>query len=146
MENETELAYAEVDLILNLLDKEVIEKIPIKVREFFKTEKDKNYIPNINIDNFENVKLKKETVSLLTILEINYLCETEEEKQDILNELCNNEKIREEELREKYNPDNIFNKRNSIENKKQEVKLINYKEPSFIKKLLEKILKYLKIK
>ena len=146
MGNETELAYAEVDLILDLLDKEVIEKIPIKVREFFKTEKNKNYIPNITIDNFENVKLKKETVSLLTILEINYLCETEEEKQGILNELSNNEKIREEELREKYNPDNIFKKKSSTEDKKQNVDLINYKEPSFIKKILQKILRYLKIK
>lgn len=147
MENQTEQAYAEVDAILELLEEEFVNRIPEKVRKFFKDEKDKEYIPNIISDiGLDEQNLKSETISILTLLQINYLCDSEEEKQKILKELQENDKLKEEELREKYNPDNIFNKRNSIENKKQEVNLINYKEPSFMKKLLEKILKYLKIK
>ncbi|MEI3396037.1 MAG: hypothetical protein V8R82_10295 [Clostridia bacterium] len=36
MVNETELAYAEVDAILELLEDEYVNRIPAQVREFFK--------------------------------------------------------------------------------------------------------------
>lgn len=90
----------------------------------------------------------RETICLLTILDINYWCETEEEKQLILNKLKDNDRIKEEELKERYNPDNIF-KRKDKENENininpENVALIEYKEKSIFKKILNKIIKFLR--
>ena len=88
----------------------------------------------------------RETICLLTILDINYWCETEEEKQLVLNKLKDNDRIKEEKLKERYNPDNIFKSKNktdeSINN--GSVALIEYKERSIIKRILDKILRFLK--
>lgn len=138
MEKNTLKAYSEVDAILDMLETEAVEKIPLKVREFFKREKDKNYIPKISEDfsELDNMELMRETICLLTILDINYWCETEEEKQLILNKLKDNDRIKEEELREKYNPDNIFKSKNITQ---EIVSIVEYKKPDFIKKILDKI-------
>ena len=143
MIKETELAYAEVDEIINLLDEEYANKIPAQVKEFFKKEKDKEYIPNINKNiSLADQNLKDETISILTLLQINYLC-NEEEKKEILNELKEIDKIKENELREKYNPDNIFRNRNNMQ-EKEVVAMIEYKQPNIIRKLLNKIIKLFK--
>lgn len=42
MVNETELAYAEVDAILELLEDEYVNRIPAQVREFLKKKRTKN--------------------------------------------------------------------------------------------------------
>ena len=148
MEKESQLAYAEVDAILDMLETEAVEKIPLKVREFLKNEKDKNYIPKFSEDftEIDNMELMRETICLLTILEINYWCETEEEKQNIFNNLKENDKIKEEELRERYNPDNIFKSKNKIDESinNESVALIEYKEKSIFKKVLNKIIKFLR--
>lgn len=130
MEKESQLAYAEVDAILNMLETEAVEKIPLKVREFFKNEKDKKYIPKFseNFFDIDNIELMRETICLLTILDINYWCETEEEKQLILNKLKDNDRIKEEELKERYNPDNIFKNKVNENINSESVALIEYKE------------------
>ena len=139
MEKQSQLAYAEVDAILDMLETEAVEKIPLKVREFFKNEKDKNYIPKFGEDfsEIDNIELMRGTICLLTILDINYWCETEEEKQLILNKLKDNDRINEEELREKYNPDNIFKNKNNTQ--EEVVALVEYQKPNFIRKILDKI-------
>ena len=147
MDNETELAYAEVDAILELLEDEFVNRIPEKVRKFFKDEKDKDYKPIIRSDiGLEEQGLKAETISILTLLQINYLCNSEEEKQEILNELQENDRLKEEELREKYNPDNIFKRRDEkiISTEKEEIALVEYKNQNFIRKIINKIIKLFK--
>lgn len=146
MEKESQLAHAEVDAILNMLETEAVEKIPLKVREFFKNEKDKKYIPKFseNFFDIDNIELMRETICLLTILDINYWCETEEEKQLILNKLEDNDRIKEEELRERYNPDNIFKNKVNENINSESVALIEYKERSIIKRVFDKIFRFLK--
>ena len=140
MVNETELAYAEVDAILELLEDEYVNRIPAQVREFFKKEKNKEYILNIISDiGLDGQKIKAETISLLTLLQINYLCDSEEERKEILKELQENDRLKEEELREKYNPDNIFKNRNNKLEKEENVAMVEYKEPSFIRRILDRI-------
>lgn len=139
MVNKTELAYAEVDAILDLLEDEYVNKIPAQVREFFKKEKNKEYRTNINAEiGLDKQDLKDETISILTLLQINYLCDSEEEKQEILNELYENDRLK-EELREKYNPDNIFKNRNNKLEKEENATMVEYKEPSFIRRILDRI-------
>ena len=147
MINETELAYAEVDAILELLEDEYLKKIPAQVREFFKKEKNKEYRININAKiGLDEHNLKDETISILTLLQINYLCDSEEEKQEILNELYENDRLKEEELREKYNPDNIFKSKVKIDKNinSESVAIMKYRERSIIKRILDKILRLLK--
>ena len=140
MVNETELAYAEVDAILELLEDEYVNRIPAQVREFFKKEKNKEYILNIRSDiGLDGQKIKAETISLLTLLQINYLCDSEEERKEILKELQENDRLKEEELREKYNPNNIFKNRNNKLEKEENVAMVEYKEPSFIRRILDRI-------
>ena len=140
MVNETELAYAEVDDILELLEDEYVNRIPAQVREFFKKEKNKEYILNIRSDiGLDGQKIKAETISLLTLLKKNYLCDSEEERKEILKELQENDRLKEEELREKYNPDNIFKNRNNKLEKEENVAMVEYKEPSFIRRILDRI-------
>lgn len=108
---ENMLAYAEIDEILNLLEDEYKEKVPLKVRNFFKEEKMIDYKPKIDINKpLIEQNLKRETIVLLAILNLNYWCDSEEEKQELLNELAENEKEK-QKLKEKYNPDNLFSKR-----------------------------------
>ena len=141
----TEIAYAEVDEILDLLDDEFIDKVPKNVRDFFKEEKDKECIVNIDIDKpLYEQDLQDETISLLTLLELNYWCESEEEKNSILKELEQNDEIKEKELREKYNTDNIFKNKQSVVSDKniEQISLVKYKEEGFIRKILSKIQKF----
>lgn len=110
------------------------------MREFFKKEKNKEYILNIRSDiGLDGQKIKAETISLLTLLQINYLCDSEEERKEILKELQENDRLKEEESREKYNPDNIFKNRNNKLEKEENVAMVEYKEPSFIRRILDRI-------
>ena len=53
MNIETRQAYSEVNKFLELIGEEMSNKIPLKLRNFFKREMDKNYIPVINIQRTE---------------------------------------------------------------------------------------------
>lgn len=136
------LAYSEVYEILNLLEDEYKNRVPEKVIEFFERERDEKYNPIIEIDvPLDKQNLKRETMVLLAILNMNYWCDNEDEKQEMLNSFNENEaskKLKEKELAEKYNPDNLF-KKNEIHEVIEEVAMVEYKEPNFIQKIISKI-------
>ncbi len=141
------IAYAEIDEILNLLEDKYRDKVPEKVRAFFKEEKMVDYKPTIDVNTpLIQQDLKRETIVLLAILNINYWCENEEEKQFFLNELAKNEDEK-KKLEEKYNPDNLFKKRPEEKQEfvhTEELSVIEYKKPNFIQKLLNKIARLFK--
>lgn len=149
---DTMMAYSEVYEILNLLDKDYKEKVPDKVRTFFEEERLKDYKPEIDTDTpLIDQNLKRETIVLLAILNLNYWCETPEEKQEILDELSQNEKEK-QDLLEEYNPDNLFKKKQNdvVENEDtiniQEVSLVEYKKQGLFKRILDKITRFFKKK
>lgn len=75
------IAYAEIDEILNLLEDKYRDKVPEKVRAFFKEEKMVDYKPTIDVNiPLIQQNLKRETIVLLAILNLNYWCDTLEEK------------------------------------------------------------------
>ena len=144
------LAYAEVDEILNLLEKEYRERVPEKIRNFFKEEKMPDYNPKIEIGKqLTEQNLKRETMVLLAILNINYWCDSEEEKQMFIDEMAKNEEEK-RELEEKYNPDNLFKNRKNNElnsnnaDETQSISLVEYKKQGIFKRILEKITKFFK--
>ncbi len=142
MKQSTMEAYAEVDTILNFMDKEYISEIPEKLRNMFREKKAKDYIKNIVPSKpLEEQELKDETLSILAVLNYNYWCKDESEKEKILKLYADNEKKYQEILQQKFNQDEIF-KKNKEENKTKDavnqVQMIEYKE-SFIKRLINKI-------
>ena len=144
------IAYAEIDEILNLLEDKYREKVPEKVRTFFKEEKMVDYKPTIDVNTpLIQQNLKRETIVLLAILNINYWCENEEEKQFFLNELAKNEEEK-KRLEEKYNPDNLFKNKNNNDVspdkivEPQNISMVEYKKQGIFKRVLDKITRFFK--
>ena len=135
------MAYSEIFEILSLMEEEDKEKVPQEVRDFFEEQRMKEYKPKIRTDiPLTEQNLRRETVVLLTILVINYWCDSKEEKQSFINELEKNEKVK-KELQEKYNPDNLFKNRKKtkedvVMEQIENVGMIKYKE-NIITKLKE---------
>ena len=130
---QTKQAYSEIDEFLSLLDEKTRNEVPSKLREFFKKEKDNNYHKGINPNiPIKEQNLKNETLALIALLNLQYWCKDENEKERLKQVYANNENQYQEELREKYNPDNIFKKNNNqkqVEDKIEEPKqLVEYKE------------------
>lgn len=151
MENKNELsiAYAEVYEILSFMEQKYVDMIPLKLLELFKEEKEKEYKPNINPTiPLDEQNLQKKTLSILAMLKLNYWCEDENEKKELIALYAENDKRKEEELREKYNPDNLFKKKEQIvednEIKQENTQLIEYKEQNIFKKILNKIMNFFK--
>lgn len=112
-------ASAEINEIFKYLPKEEVEKIPSKLREFFKEASSKDYVTNINPDlPLDEQNIKEKTKDIIALIYRNYWC-SEEERKELDQKLIENDKKFEEELREKYNPDNIF-KNNVTTTKKEE--------------------------
>lgn len=151
MENKNELsiAYTEVYEILSFMEQKYVDMIPLKLLELFKEEKEKEYKPNINPTiPLDEQNLQKKTLSILAMLNLNYWCEDENEKKELIALYAENDKRKEEELREKYNPDNLFKKKEQIvednEIKQDNTQLIEYKEQNIFKKILNKIMNFFK--
>ncbi len=142
MKQSTMEAYAEVDMILNLMDEKYVREIPEKLRTLFKSKKAKDYSKNI-VDNkpLKEQNLNKETLSILAVLNYNYWCKDEKRKKELWDRYSENDRKYQQELREKYNPEDILKKNNSpkyVENTSKEDTIIEYKE-SIVKKIINKI-------
>ena len=140
LSNNRRQAYTEIVNFIELLDEYNRNKIPKKLMEFFKVEKDNNYTkvidPNVPI---KEQNLKKETLALIAMLNLQYWCEDEKEKQRLKKIYANNEIKYQEELRDKYNPDDLFKtKQKNIEtNHSQQTAMIEYKELSTFQRIKE---------
>lgn len=127
MSDKIRKAYSEVYEILQLLDDEFIDKVPKKFMEFIEKEKDNAYIPNIKPNvSLEEQELLEDTINILAMLKLDYWCENEAEKQELLDILNKNEIEYQQELREKYNPDSLFKNKNKSydENVKEDKSLV----------------------
>ena len=149
MEDSLSKAYAEVLLILTYMEQKYIDMIPKKLLELFNEEKDKNYQPNINPNiSLAEQNLQRKTLALLAMLNLNYWCKDENEKKELLKMYSENDKKIEAEMRERYNPDNLFKKREKVEQnndiKQEKTELIEYKEKNIFRKILDRIMQFLK--
>lgn len=151
----TRQAYSEIDEFLGLITKEERDEIPKKLRDFFREEKDTSYHKNINSNiPIEEQNLKEETLAIIALLNLQYWCKDENEKQRLQQIYANNENKYQEELREKYNPNNIFKNKNDVttnigngngEDISINMQIVEYKEPIF-KRIVNKVLEFLHIK
>lgn len=135
MKQNLQNAYSEICEILNLLEKEYVDKIPEKIKVFFENEKNNEYKCKIDINiPLEKQNLQKETLTILAILYLNYWYENEEEKQELIKYFNDIDK----QNQEKYNMNNIFKQKHKDTNNIEETTLIEYKE-SYLKKIINKI-------
>lgn len=135
-------ALTEIDVIFNRFENEIKNKIPNSFRNFVKEKKDENY--KFEYDDSKELKdqnISKETKALLSIIYRNYFCSKEEKERLELEDQIELKRI-EDEIREKYNPDNLF--KNNIqkekiqEENKEELQLVEVKE-SIFKRIINKL-------
>jgi len=110
VKSEQAYAYAEMLEILDILGEDYVGRLPKKLIKIFDTFKDETYEkhldPEVPLDEQE---LSDKTRALVAVMLVNYWYESEEEKQELLATYKENERKYQEELKAKYNPDNIFN-------------------------------------
>lgn len=153
MKQEYMEAFTEVNEIIKMMPKELVNKIPNKFREMIEEERDKGYVTNIQ-EPLEKQKLKNETIIILGLIYRDFLCSPEERKrlqEKDAKELAKVEKAIEEEIREKYNPDDIFkNRRKSntepTQQSQENNSMIVVKEEKWYQKIFNIIKEIFKIK
>ena len=119
MENEKKI-YSEVLGVLLTLGNDYCEKVPSKVFTFLEDNCDHENIPEYDKNTrIEDLNISEEARMFLVMLKIKYWCKDEKEREEVRNLLKDNEILYNKEIREKYDPDNIFKKdinENSNEN------------------------------
>lgn len=142
MKEEYREAFSEVEQILKLMPTNLSNKIPTRFKNIITLEKSKTYTPKIS-EPFEECKLKEETTIILAVIYRDFLC-LKEEREELLERDKNKLIEFEEQLREKYNPDNLFKNKNNSSEKvhdsiSTETAIVEYKEKNFLQKLFDKI-------
>lgn len=108
-------AYAELLEILDSMEEEYIVKLPKKLISIFKKYALADYEKHIDVTRpLEEQEISQKTAALIGMLTLQYWCKSEQEKQELINIFKENERKHEETLREKYNPDNIFNNNSTV--------------------------------
>lgn len=117
-------AFTEVNEIIKLMPEELVNKIPNKFREMISEERDKKYLPEIK-EPLEKCKLKNETIIILGLIYRDFLCPLDERKRLQEKDAKELQEVKQEieaEIREKYNPDDIFKKKRQ-EKEEQKVQI-----------------------
>lgn len=140
----TQEMYSEVYSILNLLGSSYITKLPKSLFKMIEEEKSSTYNLQYSEDqSLSKQNIKRESLSMIALFHLNYWCNSDEEKEQLKQLLKNNEEKHQAEIREKYNPDNLFknNKQETIQEanvNSNNLAIVEYKE-SILKKFINKI-------
>lgn len=139
-------AYTELLEILKYLPKEEYNKIPKEKIEFYEKNKDVNYDYIYDISKSLNEqKISRKTNALILLLYKEYFS-TPEINQKIDSILKQNEEKHQAEIREKYNPDNLFNNNINIqnsENNNSENMMIVPEQENIIRRIISWIKKFI---
>lgn len=138
------IVYTEVYEILGYMDKATVMKIPIELLNFFKQQRDLNYISRIDSkDIFNPNNVDKKTTEIIAWLDLKFWA-TPEDKKSLIERYNANEKIQKFEQEEKYNE--IFSKieeySQNSNSSKNDIIIVNEniltKIKLFIKKIISK--------
>ena len=139
MKIEYRQALFEVYKILENTDEEIINKIPEKFMKFVKENMDTNYKFELEKGK-ELIKqnLKDETKQIIALIYRDYICDEKEHEKEVINDyninFNRNKELEKEGLQKENNIENI------------EKSLLEIKREKWYKKLINKILKFFKIK
>ncbi len=118
-------AYSEVYEVLKLVPDELKSKISEEFLIYIEQSRNKSYIPDIQ-EPIEEVKLSEQTMIVLGIIYRDFLCSEEEREilqkadQERYDELNKAREEIESKIKEQYNVDDVFKKRQLEESKKEE--------------------------
>jgi len=133
-------AYSEVDEFLSLLSEHERNKIPENLREIFRQEKDKDYIKGINPSiEIKDQNLLEETLAIIAMLNLNYICEDEEEKARLREVYANNEKKYQDIFQVDFNADEVFGTKDEYFTQKLEEQIIVPVKENIFEKIINKI-------
>lgn len=123
--------------MLEYFNPKFIAKIPLSFMNNLKEiAKGSNMI--VKVDRSRKLKdqpILEETKELIALIYYSYIA-TEEQKKELTEIWSENERVYQEELRKKYNPDNLFKKK-TIE-KEDNLQIVEYKR-NILQKILDKI-------
>lgn len=139
---EYSISVTEVLDILKYLPENMVSKIPDKFMQFLKENSIQDYEPEFDYSQgLDKLLLSNKTKALLAMIYRNYIC-SEEERAAYDKILIENEREHQNELKEKYNPDDIFkNNKNTEKEENSNTQLVEYKEPKWYRKLFNSIVK-----
>lgn len=126
-------AYSEVYSFINALGNEYKNKIPSKIYNTIRDNRDKEYNPIIEKDQtIKSGMLSHEALSLISALNLQYWCNDNEEKNILKQKYIENTK----KEQEKYSYDNLFKNKQpkvieSTSNEPKHTEMIEYKESIF---------------
>ncbi len=134
-------AYKEIYEILKIFPKELVDRIPKYKLDYIKQNMNESYEYNITKETFDGKTMLDETAAILAILFRDYWA-TEKQKIKIINYHNTQREKMANEIKEKYDPENVFRQRRTeqekIDEKKENLSVVEYKE-NILKKLLNKI-------
>lgn len=138
---EKQKVFSEVNAFLEIVGEEYKNKIPKELIKLINEEKSEEYNPKYDSEiPIEEQNLSRETLAMIALLDLNYWCETEEEKQSLRKIFSQNEKTYQQEIREKYNPDEIFKNKakqeEGINDSSENTSMIEYNRTNFIQKII----------
>ena len=150
-----ELEYGEAAVeVLDILDntnKSDVAKIPTSFIKFLVDNASEDY--RVNLDHsklISEMNLKEKTKEILGVIYINWWCD-KKDKENYTKQIKELEVKRQEEIKEKYNPNKIFENKNKVQEytnatkvdtvQNEAVAMIEYKE-SIFKKIWNKILNF----
>ena len=149
--NEYGEAAVEVLDILDNTNKPDVDKIPTSFIKFLVDNASEDY--RVNLDHsklISEMNLKEKTKEILGVIYINWWCD-KKDKENYTKQIKELEVKRQEEIKEKYNPNKIFENKNKVQEytnatkmdtvQNEVVAMIEYKE-SIFKKIWNKILNF----
>ena len=143
MDEEYRKSLCEVAEVLENSEENIQQKIPKKLKDFIYNNRISNYNPRIDFSKEDwEEDLSEDAKSIIALIYRDCLVSKEKRKKLL--------KIEENELYEKYNPDNIFKNNNESEkineemNSTDSISLTSQEEQIWYKKIIKKILSFLK--
>ena len=108
MKQEINEVAVELNSIFENMSQDILNKIPLKIRDFFKNNASNTY--SFEYDKTKSLneqKIKDKTRGIIAILYRDYICDEDERKEynNVYREFLNK---KEEEKRNLYNPNDIF--------------------------------------
>ena len=125
---------SEVLDILKHTNKDDVDKISPQFMKFLIENANEEYIPKLDhTKRIKDMGLNDKTIGILSIINTKFWC-TPTQRELFNDKLKQNEKIYQENLRKKYNPDDLFkNKKAKVETIENSVAMVEYKELIFTK-------------
>ena len=108
------IAMCETLRYLKGINQDDLNKIPSKFIKFLNDNSSKNYECDFDYTKpLKELNISEEARGIIAMICLNYWCITDEQKEKFKRHLTKNELKFQEEIRRKYNPDNLF--KNKVE-------------------------------